>query len=190
MFINRQLYQRIHDFLQLRVHNRFYPLFTGLVAIGCSVGAIAFVPVLMVAVYLSPRRWHWIALFTSLGSALGGLIVLLLLHHLGWSQVMHAHPEWFTNEAWQLMLNWLSEWGIWALTIIAATPFPQTPALLFLAMTEQSWWSMWLALAAGKLLKYGSVAYLTYQFPERLQHYRQRRFERTNQHITNSDLSP
>lgn len=184
------IHQRLHDFLEARVHSRFYPLFTGVVAIACSVSAIAFVPVLMVAVYLSPQRWHWIALFTSTGSALGGLIVLLLFHHLGWNQVMHAHPEWFSNDAWQLMLSWLNEWGIWALTVIAATPLPQTPALLFLAMTEQSWWSMWAALAAGKLLKYGSVAYLTYQFPERLQRYRQRRFERTNHHITNSDLSP
>jgi membrane protein YqaA with SNARE-associated domain len=163
---------KIHNHIQrlLKRHalNHYYPAFTGVIACGCAVSAIPFVPVLIAAVLLSPMQWRMITIFTSLGSALGGLLVLIIFHHLGWVQVMEAHPEWFANDIWQMMLRWLSEWGVWALAVIAATPLPQSPALFFLAMTDQSWWGMWAALAGGKLLKYGSVAYLTRYFPERI----------------------
>lgn len=184
---------KIHAYLQslLQRHamGRFYPLFTGAVACGCAVSAIPFVPVLIAAVLISPQQWRSIAIFTSMGSAFGGLIVLLIFHQLGWVYIMQSHPEWFNNDIWQLMLHWLTDWGIWALVLIAATPLPQSPALFFLAMTDQSWWGLWAALAGGKLLKYGSVAYLTRYFPERLGRYRRDRFNQENA-ITNRDLSP
>jgi len=163
-----KIHNHIQRLLQRYALNRYYPVFTGGVACGCAVSAIPFVPVLIAAVLLSPLQWRSITVFTSLGSALGGLLVLLIFHHLGWVQVMEAHPEWFASSIWQMMLRWLTEWGVWALAVIAATPLPQSPALFFLAMTDQSWWGMWAALAGGKLLKYGSVAYLTRYFPERI----------------------
>lgn len=183
------IHKKIQSLLQCYASGRYYPVVTGIVACGCAIGAIPFVPVLIAAVLLAPSHWRSIALFTSMGSALGGLIILFVFHNLGWVQVMQAHPDWFTSPGWQLMLSWLTQWGIWALALIAATALPQTPALLFLAMTEQPWWSMWLALAGGKILKYGSVAYLTRYFPERIAHYRQNRFNQQNA-ITNRDLSP
>lgn len=184
---------KIHTYLQtlLQQHAlaKYYPAFTGLIACGCAVSAIPFVPVLMTAVIIAPTQWRSITIFTSIGSALGGVFVLLIFHHLGWIQVMQSHPEWFSSTIWQLMLDWLSQWGVFALAFIAATPLPQSPALFFLAMTDQSWWSMWLALAGGKLLKYGSVAYLTRYFPERLSRARQHRFNQNNA-VTDRDLTP
>jgi membrane protein YqaA with SNARE-associated domain len=184
---------KIHAYLQslLQRHavTTYYPAFTGLVACGCAVSAIPFVPVLMAAVLISPAQWRSISLFTSMGSALGGVLVLIIFHHLGWVQVMESHPEWFASDMWQMMLHWLTDWGVWALAVIAATPLPQSPALFFLAMTDQSWWAMWGALAGGKLIKYGSVAYLTARFPEKLAQFRENRFNKKNA-ITDKDLTP
>jgi membrane protein YqaA with SNARE-associated domain len=184
---------KIHAYLQLllqrHAYGKYYPAFTGLVACGCAVSAIPFVPVLMAAVLISPRQWVSIALFTSMGSALGGVFLLLIFHHLGWIYIMQNHPQWFNTQLWQLMLQWLSAWGVWALALIAATPLPQSPALFFLAMTDQSWWGMWAALVTGKLIKYGSVAYLTRYFPERLSRFRKNRFNEKSA-ITDKDLAP
>jgi len=159
---------RIRSILQRNAVHRYYPLLTGVIACGCAISAIPFVPVLIAAVLLSPTQWRSITIFTSMGSALGGVVVLLIFHHLGWVYVMQSHPEWFESDMWHWMLQWLTQWGVWALAVIAATPFPQSPALFFLAMTEQSWWAMWAALAGGKLLKYGLVAYLCCYFPQKL----------------------
>lgn len=166
--VSARIRHRLYRLLQGYAESRYYPLVTGVVALLCAVGFVPFVPVLLVAVLLSSRQWWSIALFTSLGSAAGGLIVLMIFHHLGWIQVMNAHPEWFEGEVWLWMIAWLSDYGLWALAMIAATPFPQSPALLFLAMTEQSWWFIWLALAGGKLIKYGGTAFLVRYFPSRL----------------------
>lgn len=154
--------------LQNLARRRDYPWWTGVMGIACSVMAIPFVPVLIAAVLLSPQQWRSIAIFSSMGSALGGLVVLQLFHYLGWLQVMNNHPEWFDTQIWQMTLSWLANWGVLALAAIAATPLPQSPALFFLAMTEQPWFEIWLALATGKLVKYGMVAYISCHFPNKL----------------------
>lgn len=183
-----RIHTTLQSLLQRHAIGSYYSVFTGLVACGCAVSAIPFVPVLMAAVILAPNQWRSIALFTSIGSALGGVAVLLIFHHLGWAMVMQSHPDWFSSDVWQFSLHWLTDWGVWALLVIAATPFPQSPALFFLAMTDQSWWSMWAALAGGKLVKYGSVAYLTARFPEKLSRFRENRFNQKNA-ITDKELA-
>lgn len=160
--------QRLKTLLEKYVVSRYYPVITGVVAFGCALAFIPFVPVLILAVLLSPSQWWLIGFFTSIGSAMGGVMLILIFHQIGWLQVMTAHPEWFESEAWQVMITWLTDYGVWALAFIGATPFPQSPALLFLAMVEQSWWSVLLALAGGKFIKYGFVAYLVCYFPSKL----------------------
>lgn len=123
-----KIHNHIQRLLQRYALSRYYPVFTGGVACGCAVSAIPFVPVLMAAVLISPAQWRSITLFTSLGSALGGVFVLLIFHHLGWVQVMQAHPEWFASDIWQMMLHWLTDWGYghWRLLLQPLTTKPRT----------------------------------------------------------------
>lgn len=162
-----RLYQRLQALLEAHAGKTLYPPLVGLVALGCALGGIAFVPLLTVAVLLAPRHWLPITLFTSIGSAAGGTLLFLGFHHWGWQHITTLIPDLFSGELWQLTLGWLGDYGHWALMAIAATPLPQTPALAFLALTSHDALAIWLALAAGKLLKYGAVAYVSAMLPDR-----------------------
>jgi len=63
------------------------------------------------------------------------------------------------------VLAWVGEYGVIALFFVAALPLPQTPALLFCALTRQPLLEVLAAVLLGKLLKYGLTAWLSLHFP-------------------------
>jgi membrane protein YqaA with SNARE-associated domain len=126
---------------------------------------IPFASILIGAVLLRRDRWKEIVLVSSLGSATGGVILYLVFHHLAWSPVIAAYPDLTQSKAWSDATRWVSAYGTWALLGIAATPLPQTPALIFTAVSPLPVAEVFLALFLGKLLKYGVYGCLAAQFP-------------------------
>src|SRR6516165_6511441 len=61
-------------------------------------------------------------------------------------------------------------YGTWALLGFAAAPLPQTPALIFTAVSRLPVSEVFLALFLGKLLKYGVYGWLAAEFPSWFQH--------------------
>jgi hypothetical protein len=55
---------------------------------------------------------------------------------------------------------------VWTLLIVAASPLPQTPALIFTAVSRLPPAEVFLALFIGKSLKYGVYAWLAATFPD------------------------
>ena len=70
------------------------------------------------------------------GSALGATLLVLLFHHLGWAQLHALFPAMLDSPGWQRAVAWTGDYGVIALFAIAALPLPQTPALIFFAITE------------------------------------------------------
>jgi membrane protein YqaA with SNARE-associated domain len=146
--------------------NRVYPLIIGGIAFVLTMSmAMPFVPILIGTVLARRDRWIVIALLSSLGSAAGGLVLYLIFHHLGWNQVIASYPDLMQSQAWSDATRWVSAYGTWALFIIAASPFPQTPALIFTAVSRLPVPEVFLALLFGKLLKYGTYAWLVTKCP-------------------------
>jgi membrane protein YqaA with SNARE-associated domain len=54
----------------------------------------------------------------------------------------------------------VSAYGTWALLVVAATPLPQTPALMVTAIARLPVLEILLALFLGKLLKYSFYGWL------------------------------
>jgi membrane protein YqaA with SNARE-associated domain len=145
---------------------RAYPLLVGTIALLLTVSmTIPFASILIAAVLLRPARWKAIAAVSSLGSAAGGLIIYLFFHHLGWAYVIDSYPDLLQSKAWIDATRWVSAYGIWALLVVAASPLPQTPALIFTAVSRLPPIEVFLALLLGKLLKYGAYAWLAATFP-------------------------
>jgi membrane protein YqaA with SNARE-associated domain len=145
---------------------RVYPLLVGSVALLLTVSmTIPFASILIAAVLLRPARWKAIALLSSVGSAAGGLIVYIFFHHLGWIYVVEVYPDLLQSKAWIDATRWVSSYGVWALLIVAASPLPQTPALIFTAVSRLPPAEVFLALFIGKTLKYGVYAWLAATFP-------------------------
>jgi membrane protein YqaA with SNARE-associated domain len=110
---------------------RTYPFVIGVVGLILTVSMVPFASILISAILLRRDRWQEIVFLSSLGSATGGVVLYLIFHHLAWEQITAAYPDLMQSKAWSDATRWVSAYGSWALLGIAATPFPQTPALIF-----------------------------------------------------------
>ena len=152
--------------LRRTVSARAYPFVVGVVGLILTVSMIPFASILIGAILLDRGRWREIVLLSSLGSATGGVMLYLIFHHLGWNQITVAYPDLMQSKAWADATRWVSAYGTWALLGIAATPLPQTPALVFTAVLRLPVLEVFVALFLGKLLKYSVYGFLAAKFPD------------------------
>jgi membrane protein YqaA with SNARE-associated domain len=145
-----------------------FPAVVGAVAVAATVSmSVPFSTLLVAAVLMARRRWIAIAVWASLGAALGAALLYLVFHHLGWARLFDAYPDVVRSTAWSDATRWLSTYGVLALLVIAATPLPLTPALMFAGISRLPIVEVVLALWIGKLAKYLVYAWLASRFPER-----------------------
>lgn len=140
----------------------------GLALTGTITAAYPVTAVVVPATLLAPRNWRRITLFTALGSALGATVLVLVIHHMGWANLYEHYPQLATHPDWRQVMSWVQRYGIIALFLIALSPLPQTPALIFFGITRQDYIGIFIAMLAGKILKYGLFAWATNRFPEKL----------------------
>lgn len=119
------------------------------------------------AVVLAQPRRKAVVAFAALGSALGATLLVAIFHHWGWDQVYAAFPEMRDSASWLRVTKWVARWGVPALFVVAALPLPQTPGLVFLALARHGEGEVFVAILAGKLIKYGVVAAAVAAFPDR-----------------------
>lgn len=122
--------------------------------------------VVIPAALLAPGRWWQITITAALGSALGATLLVSVFHALGWSQIYEYFPELATHKSWIRVMEWATSYGVLALFLIAVSPLPQTPALVFFGVARQDYLVVFAAMLSGKLIKYGVLAYLVSRFPE------------------------
>ena len=108
----------------------------GLALAGTVSAAYPVTAVVVPAALLAPRRWRQVALFSTLGSALGATLLVAAFHHMGWAQIYDRFPELASHAAWNRIMAWVSHYGTAALFLIAVSPLPQTPALIFFGFTH------------------------------------------------------
>lgn len=158
--------QRVRAAIERATGSRRYPFIVGVVAFVLTLSmSVPFASVLVFAVLLRRERWRVITLCSALGASLGGVLLYLLFHHLGWNQLVAWYPDIAASETWRDATTWITRYGAWALFLIAAMPLPQTPALAFAAITRLPVPEVLIALLAGKLIKYGLYAWLVARFP-------------------------
>lgn len=150
------------------------------------VGAIAFlstltmsVPVewlVVVASLACRRRWTMIALMAAVGSATASLGLYLTFHHFGWSILLARYPELADSQAWSQATDWLSKYGILAIFAMMALPLPvpKVPMLAVAGIYRLQTADVFVAILAGKIIKYLAYAYLAVRFPEALRFLTQR----------------
>lgn len=152
--------------LTRRADTRTFPLVVAAVAMATTLSmTIPFGTLIVAAVLLAPRRWRGIAMASSIGAAIGALVLYLVFHHLGWNRFFAAYPDLVRSSAWRDATSWLGGWGVPSLMVIAALPVPLTPALMFAAVSRLPVAEVILALWAGKLVKYTLYAWLASAFP-------------------------
>ena len=169
----RRLPPWLRRLLEHSVDHRYYPAVVAFIAFGATLTfAFPFVAVLIPAVLLSPRRWKSLGVLTGIASGLGAAALVTVFQYLGSEVAIARYPELVQSSAWQTAAEWLQRWGLMAMMIIAGSPLPQTPALLFCALAELSTPGIMLAVGFGKTAKYLALAWATARYPSRFIDYR------------------
>lgn len=168
--LSRLVFPSFLDILAKRADRRSYPIVVGGLAFLATLSmCVPVVPLLTAAVLLNARRWKAIAFCAAGGSGAGALILYVVFHHLGWAQLLSYLPELTRSARWVAVAGFTEDYGLLALTAIAASPLPQTPALVFVALAELSPIAVFGSIFSGKLAKYGLTAWLAARAREPLQ---------------------
>lgn len=153
--------------LTQRAQHRAFPVFVAGAAFASTLSmTVPFASFLIAAVLMSPKRWRAIALWASLGAAMGAGLLYLVFHHLGWARFFESYPDVVRTKAWVDAVRWLTAYGVAALFVIAALPLPLTPALVFAGISRFPVAEVVIALWLGKLIKYSAYAWFTSAFPK------------------------
>ena len=128
--------------------------------------------VIVTAVMMAPRRWLTLSAACSLGSALAGAVVVGVSHMLGYNEIHHLFPHLISAETWAEASRWIGDYGVWAIFGVGASPLPQMPLLIFFGIVDDRIFESFVALFAGKLIKYTIIAWVTQHFPEKLRFFK------------------
>ena len=159
--------------LDLSAEHRYYPLVLALIAF-CSTATFAFpfVIILIPGIMLAPRRWLIIGIFCGIASGCGGAVLVEIFHFMGHELVIARFPHLAESEYWRLANEWLQNYGLLALAVIAGSPLPQTPIIFLYSLTAPSTLGVLLAVGVGKTMKYVFLSWLIARYPARFIHYR------------------
>lgn len=167
--------------------------FLPLVGLGAFLSTLSMsVPVewlVVVASLACRRRWMITASIAALGSAIASLGLYLTFHHFGWSILLAYYPELAGSRAWLQATDWLAKYGLLSIFGLMALPLPvpKLPMLAVAGIYRLPIAEVFVAIIAGKIIKYLAYAYLAVRFPEALRsltergalvasvHYRDRR---------------
>lgn len=153
--------------------HRYYPLVVAAVSfLVTATFSFPFILALIPAVLLAPQRWRSLGLLCGIGSGCGAALLVEVFHQLGWEFIAARYPQLVQLEAWQWASAWLQRYGLIALLIIAASPMPQTPALLAYSLVNPPLLGVLAAVGIGKTAKYVFLAWLTARYPGRFVDYR------------------
>ena len=163
----------IRKILDASAGHRYYVLVVTLIAfVSTATFAFPFTLVLIPAVLLAPHRWLVLGLLTGMASGAGGAVLVEIFQFMGQELVVSRFPQLVESASWQLASTWLQDYGLFALAVIAGSPLPQTPAILFYSLANPSTLGVLIAVGIGKTVKFVFLAWLTARYPARFIGYR------------------
>lgn len=115
---------------------------------------------LVSAAMLAPRRWISTALLVSFGSALGAAGLAFLLARHGLPLLLYFQPDIESTKSWIYTARLMERWGIWTVFAISVTPVMQQPAVALAALARNPIVPIFLASFAGRVIKFGLLAWL------------------------------
>lgn len=152
--------------------HRYYPLVVALIAFASTATfTFPFVIVLIPAVLIAPRRWLVLGVLTGVASGVGAAVLVEAFHYFGRELVLSHYPQLVDSESWRFASEWLENYGLFALMVIAGSPMPQTPAIFFYSLASPSIPGVMIAVGIGKSIKYLFLAWLTSRYPTRFIEY-------------------
>lgn len=123
---------------------------------------------LIPAVLAHQRRWALIALWTTFGSAVGSASFAALTTIYGLPFVEYLLPGVMRQQAWIDSTRFLESHGIPGLALISLSPLPQHAAVAIMGLARINFWTVFIAVFIGRLIKYEFIAWALVHAPQLL----------------------
>lgn len=148
-------------FLQQYVNRWWYlPVIGVLAALDNLIVLVPTDGILISSSMMNPRRWFFYAMAIAVGSTLGAVILsyLVEIHGLPW--ILDMYPGIDQTRTWAMTDQFFSEYGLYLVFAVAATPLMQQPTVILASLAGESITEIGLVVLAGRTLKFLLIAYL------------------------------
>lgn len=147
---------------------------------------VIFIPTvgLMVSsVFLAPRRWLSLALWTATGSWLGVMLLGWLAQQFGLSAILEFYPELLKTPFWGLAHRFFADFGAWVVFVAGLAPVPLQPAVIVAAIAGTPLLKIGTVLMVAQVAKFGFLGYLASHAPQKLNRFTEVRHDLDKLHI-------
>lgn len=124
--------------------------------------------ILISSAMLKPKRWHYLALCTAIGSTAGAMILAHLIDAHGLPWILQLFPEMDKSQAWQWTEDFFGRYGLLVVFMVAVTPFVQQPAVILATLAHTPMLHLLVIIFTGRLIKYLLMSYLASHAPRLL----------------------
>lgn len=170
MFSSKKIHERITYYvgiLQRFADRLWYPPLIGtLAALDNFIVVVPTDGILISSSMLTPRRWFWLGMIVSLGSAIGALVLAAFVewHGVPWIQAMY--PGVTETTAWSWTDRFFNEYGLYVVFLVAVSPLMQQPAVILASLAGTPLVELAGVIFTGRTIKYLLMAYLGSHAPK------------------------
>ncbi|MBC7397687.1 MAG: hypothetical protein H7333_09615 [Bdellovibrionales bacterium] len=127
---------------------------------------------LVTSVLATPKRWVKLLIASSVGFALGAVLFAYLVLLYGLSIVEKLTPGITHNAIWLQSEAWMHHYGLLAVGFFSMVPLTMHPLIAIAALNQVSLIMIGLAILAGRLFKYGILAWIAAHAPAHLHQFK------------------
>jgi membrane protein YqaA with SNARE-associated domain len=135
------------------------------------------------SIFLAPKKWLSLSIWSALGSWAGILCLGWLTQQYGISFIQNHFTEMFQTSMWAWAQDFFQHHGLWLLLVVGLAPLPLQPAVIIVALAGTSFPSMAAILIFAKLVKFGIIGYLSSHAPQKLLRWKEVRGELQDFHV-------
>lgn len=158
--------QKTSLWLEKQMQSRFYFLILGgLSIIDVFVLVLPLDPLLIAAIFARPKRWWLFAITMALAYVAGLCLLAWGVKVYGIEFLHHFVPHIEKSSAWIRATQMTSQYGHWAILVIAISPIAQQPIVALAALAGTPIAEIAVYLTIGRLIKFGFIGYVAYRSP-------------------------
>ncbi len=172
MATSEKLHTKIQTYVQKLeqfADRAWYPPFIGLLA--ALDNLIIIIPndgILVASSMLVPKRWAWFALWISIGSTVGAVMLSLVVQHKGLPWVLDFFPGIDKGQIWIWTEQFFDKYGLFVVFAVGISPLMQQPVIILSALANTPLIELAAVIFIGRFLKFNLMAYLGSHSPKLL----------------------
>lgn len=161
--------QKTVKYLQTFIDRVWYGPLIGLLALVDNI--ILVIPndgILISSSMLVPKKWLRFALFISIGSTIGAVVLAAMVEWYGVPFLQDYFPQIANSRSFQITEAFFNDYGLWVVFFVAIMPLIQQPAVVLAALAETPLWQLAVVVFIGRVVKFLLMSWVASHAPNYL----------------------